>query len=662
MERSNTQPDEYTITTSANTSLNLLTDKLETDPPTEKKAPEFQQRLEALVEHLESQYVSKKSTQIRSFTNQPERVNISSDNSISTSQSQNALEEENFSSFKVSIIRPFLDVKSIQLLRASIPNAVTNIPDEECTFWYYRLPIATFSGEIDMSANTPPDQPTPTPNIQGYTGATFEEDGIITPQVSVLGISQVFQGSPGPGYILYRCSGPVTGFAAGSRVTIAGVSPAGYNGTFNVYSVIGPGSPNDFVVVANFGAATLSGATVTMVITDTINWGTVPYTVKSSTGSIRGYFTYPNAFGAEDIHDNEDLSGGVVGTIVRGASGLFLPAPSYEYLHMIRLLPSNYKAELFDNQFNQDTDLPPTSEYGYNRTFTDYNDLASELAKSCLADPALDSAEALNRTFPIFIPGDISLIFNQTLNKFILKGNNQYDLSGSKQYCAYLSAGYEDENLWVLGEADLPTEVISAPTLEYYTTNIEGSDHIYVRGIKGQPYKIFRTLNLRLGFTWNGLTASISSKFPLDLTALSSTDTNASTLVSFLNRLRSIPLYFSNLVPPAPPLLLQTNPQEIDTYTADSYANLVYTNTVSLYADFTGGSTYDSMKNTQLLACVPMNASNLGVTFYNTSIFCPLTKISDQIYDIEIRMETDTGAPYTIPNSCIVSLELALTY
>ena len=180
-----------------------------------------------------------------------------------------------------------------------------------------------------------------------------------------------------------------------------------------------------------------------------------------------------------------------------------------------------------------------------------------------------------------------------------------------------------------------------------------------MRGIRGQPYKIYRTLNQRLGFTWNGLTASISGNFPINLTALESVLNNASTVVTFLNRLRSIPIYYSGLVPS---LLLQTNPQEIDTYTADSYANLVYTNTVSLYADFTGGSTYDSMKNTQLLACVPMNASNLGVTFYNTSIFCPLTKISDQIYQIEVRMLTDTGSPYNIPNSCIVSLELALTY
>ena len=124
--------------------------------------------------------------------------------------------------------------------------------------------------------------------------------------------------------------------------------------------------------------------------------------------------------------------------------------------------------------------------------------------------------------------------------------------------------------------------------------------------------------------------------------------------------MRPIPTYFFIDAPIS--IIRGTGPFGNSEYTADGYANLVYTNTVSLYADFTGASTYDSMTNTQLLACVPMNASNLGVAFYNTSLYCPLTKISDQIYEIEIRMLTDTGSPYVIPNSCIVSLELALTY
>jgi hypothetical protein len=556
-----------TEVTSANTEINTLTDALENPTPLEapvRDVESFYNRLDSLMEHLETTNAQKKQN-IRSFTNQPERVCISSDNDINTSQTQNAVEEQSFSSFKVTIARPFLDVKSIQLLRASIPNAVTNIPDEECTFWYYRLPTATFSGQITITT-------APT-----YTNAAFTLAGVIT-------------------------------------------------GT-----------------------------------TDTIHWETFPYTLQTAAGVIRGYFAPPAANpGTVSIYSSITLQGATIGSITRSSS-LFMPAPAAKYLHMVRLLPSYYKAELFESAFGQDTDLPPNSRYGFNKTFGDYEDLAAELAKSCSADPAYDIATNLSVAFPIFIPNDISLTYNSTLNKFIFTGNNSYNAGNTIKFFSYLSAGYLDPLLWVTGQANSGSDVVSAPTLfDYLTTDFPG-DYNYIRSINGQPYQLYRTLNLRLGFTWNGTISQISGFFPINITALEAGQVNASLLAVFLNRLRPVPGYYDTglLTGPA---VGQTSPTTTDIYTADSYANLVFTNTVSLYADFTGGSTYDSMANTQLLACVPMNASNLGVTFYNTTLYCPLTKISDQIYDIEIRMLTDTGLPYVVPNSAIVSLELALTY
>ena len=662
---SDTQPEEVP---SVNTEINALTDKLEA-PPTEddtgpiKDVTTFWTRLDSLLTNLEETESTKKKPAFKSFTNQPERVNISSDNDISTTQSQNNITEQTFSSFKVDIARPFLEVKSIQLLRASIPNAVTNIPDEECTFWYYRLPTKAFTGALTITAPAPPNQPTPTPNIQGYTGASFPYlGGEIIPQVASLGISQVFVSSPGPGYITYRCSGAVTGLAAGGRVTIDGVSPSGYNGTFNVYSVPGGGFPNDFVVVANFGAATLSGATVTITITDTIDFSTTPYRVANSVGGTRGYFLPPSALnGITNIYPNwtkeTGVTGDPIGAITR-YSDFYLPPLSNEYLHMIRLLPSYYKAELFDPEQDEDDEQPPNNRYGFNRTFTDYQDLATELANSCAADPSYETSLKYGTPFPIFEPNDISITYNSTLNKFIFKGNNDYDYFSETQLSSYLSAGYEDPLLWQ--SIDPEYYPINAYSLQLFTTAVSSGfgDFPLLSGINGQPFKINRTLNLRLGFTWNGVYSD--SLFPINTTELIDSQARpASITITFLNRLRPVPEYFFIA---APAIYGGTGPFGNTEYTADYYANLVYTNTVSLYADFTGGATYDSMANTQLLACVPMNASNLGVAFYNTSLYCPLTKISDQIYEIEIRMLTDTGSPYVIPNSCIVSLELALTY
>jgi hypothetical protein len=578
MERSDTQPDEEI--TSANTEINALTDKLEVPVEATPDAPvkdvqTFWTRLDSLMTHLEESNQHKSKDKLRSFTNQPERVCISSDNDINTSQTQDAINEQSFDSFRVAIKRPFLDVKSIQLLRASIPNTVTNIPDTECVFWYYRIPTATFNGTVTMTT---------------------------APTYSLL---------------------PIT--AGGNAIT----------GT-----------------------------------TDIIRWDTVPYSVCNSAGIARGYFFAPSLAGTSvNVFESPTLTGTVIGSVSRNSganSGLYMPAPSYQYLHMIRLLPSTYKVELFDAASGQDTDLPPNSSYGWNKTFTDYQDLASELFKSCQADPAYDSSIDAGLSFPLFIPNDITLSFNQTLNKFIFTGNNAFVTVSTNdyQFATYLSAGFEDPILWNTALANTNSSIwfltpISAPQLFIYTASPGNSDFNFIYGAGGQPYQQYRTLNLRLGFTWNGLISQIAGYFPVNIAGIQGIITAPSVITSYYNRLRPVPEYIDQAVPP---LLSATTPYLVKFYTADSYANLVYTNTVSLYADFTGGSTYDSMANTQLLACVPMNASNLGVTFYNTTLYCPLTKISDQIYEIEIRMLTDTGVPYVIPNSAIVSLELALTY
>lgn len=80
-----------------------------------------------------------------------------------------------------------------------------------------------------------------------------------------------------------------------------------------------------------------------------------------------------------------------------------------ENLHMVRLLPSWYKPEL----------NPNSPLYGFNKTFVDYQDLAATLAKSCLNDP-IDGYNSL------FVPGDISLLYDESINKFKFDGNNVY--------------------------------------------------------------------------------------------------------------------------------------------------------------------------------------------------------------------------------------------
>ena len=72
-----------------------------------------------------------------SFVNQPERIQISSQQDVNDYDPTTLVSYYNF---KVVLPRPALNVKSVQLARASIPIATPNIPDTETTFWYYALP------------------------------------------------------------------------------------------------------------------------------------------------------------------------------------------------------------------------------------------------------------------------------------------------------------------------------------------------------------------------------------------------------------------------------------------------------------------------------------------------------------------------------------------
>ena len=85
-----------------------------------------------------------------SFLFQPERLAISSNQDISPStQVSNFITQfvsnsghipaESYRGFRVTLRRGLVNVKSLQLLSAIIPQAFTNFPDDEVVFFYYKL-------------------------------------------------------------------------------------------------------------------------------------------------------------------------------------------------------------------------------------------------------------------------------------------------------------------------------------------------------------------------------------------------------------------------------------------------------------------------------------------------------------------------------------------
>lgn len=93
----------------------------------------------------------------RSFIYQPERVSINSRRSLLQSTNQIINYPDFYYQFQSELKTPLLRIKKMELLRATIPNAVTNIPWSQGVFFYYKIPtIGAFADyEPDYSLLDP---------------------------------------------------------------------------------------------------------------------------------------------------------------------------------------------------------------------------------------------------------------------------------------------------------------------------------------------------------------------------------------------------------------------------------------------------------------------------------------------------------------------------
>ena len=124
--------------------------------------------------------------------------------------------------------------------------------------------------------------------------------------------------------------------------------------------------------------------------------------------------------------------------------------------------------------------------------------------------------------------------------------------------------------------------------------------------------------------------------------------------------MRPIPLYLAysaeeGFTPQEQAVLTQV-------YTAEGYANLVYTSIVSVYATIVGGSTLNTQRSTNLLAIVNMNAGNLGVGYYQHYIDDALKVYDSDIYTIGIELRDEMDEPYYLTNNAICTFTMKLTY
>ena len=94
----------------------------------------------------------------------------------------------------------------------------------------------------------------------------------------------------------------------------------------------------------------------------------------------------------------------------------------------------------------------------------------------------------------------------------------------------------------------------------------------------------------------------------------------------------------------------------------DSFPNLVYTNTVSVYLSFLSGASLTSNNRHNLLAVVPVQAQPLAVNNYIAATSNLLTKLSQTIQNIVVELRDDNDQPFYLPDSAQTSLELSFSY
>ena len=459
----------------------------------------FWERLDEVLVNLEG---TKDLSQVpaRPFLNQPDRVYISSNDDQSQAVAQMDTQEQSFSEFNVTLTKPLLGVKSIQLVSATIPQGGLSIPDQECVFWYYKIAPA----DID---NNPLFIPTNLYYVRLLPSYYKPE---LVYNYSITG---------------YKEWVSTTTYGNGSHVT--------YNG-FQYISIQ-----------------------------------------------------------AGNLNKKPDLQ------------------------------PSWWTEEA-------DIEVDAATTYGFNRSFVDVADLQTQLVKACAHDPLYSyyQNQGGEPTTYRFLPNEVIISAGSD-------GLFEIEFLDDANY--YIAAGYNDPNV-TTGMQALYSRTGSKDFLSLMPSSY------------GQPFTIGRTLNLRLGFTWDG-----NNRGPINNFGPTYNDST----VTLMNRFRPIP-YDENIIG-GTGLINLRNITVLTVYSADAPPNLVLSNRILIYADFVGPSSTGSGNNESLL-CSVANAGTLGVLNYMATFHNPLTKVAPEIYTIGIRMRSDTLMPYTLPNSAIVGIELAIQY
>jgi hypothetical protein len=554
--------------------------------------------MDDLLDELEEAQQNDTAHLFKSRVSQPTLISLSSANAVQTGSSGS------FSKLSFELPRPALNIDTIQLVEAVIPQCVPSLPDNSLVFWYYRL--SEYSGKVPNSENLYFVRLLPSyykPEfIQGFYGQnkTFNTyQDLATSLVSACSQDLALDNLNYSGTAGYDVR------FLPNEISLP------YNATYNKFQMVGTSA------TLQLAYKQYSGATAYLT-NDVVFFGSLTYVaLVPTTGVTPG--TNPAVWkrvNAEIVAPYSATTPYGVGRYVRSANLLY---KSILASTGIAVSNTTYWTQIIEAQ-----------QINYRYLIAGYT------------DP--------NLVQPTYRPWNPYALFES--GAIVRYKGIDYSANYQNVGSAPPSAAWS-----VSGVAPLITALKDcSPALDMYERGSfdSGSRLPFPEGVPGQQTTKRRTLASLMGFTWNGimtpsLLANIQPQSYLNYIATENT--------LLYNRLRPVPLYTTSL---GSGLGLPTS-IATQTYTAEGYCNLVYSSIIHLYATIVGGSTLNTEQNTNLLATGTMSCGNLGVSFFNALNDNPLPVFGD-LYSVGIEMKDENNDPYELTNNAVVSLVLKIRY
>lgn len=595
----------------------------------------------------------------RSLLNQPNLVSLHSSDADFEGSSTG------FSSLNFSLPRPILQASSIELTHSVLPQCVQNIPDTAITFWYYRL--SSYKGNVPNANNL---------YFVRLLPSYYKPEFISS---EVFGFNKTFNSYTDLAIELQKsCTTDLAFVNLKEQVTSEDSNLYKLQYLPNDISLLYNESINKFQMNGNNANVEMAfkvwDATLTYALNEVVSFGSKTYISLQNPNINNDPREIDSLFWKQNYVDIVDEFDGTTpyrqGQYVSYQSELYIARqntigqspPDVNPTDWDDSMPSNFYKYLVTG-FRD----PIVAQVQANGRLLWNKDNLFEFGESVEYEGNFYRALKQNKSFEPFlvltVPASWNNVIQYEKDDLVFFGTS---FKASKRNINSAPSTFSDDWIEIMWEQssqiDTPIIGLNSISSEFDMTDqfLGVSQYPFPNAIPGQPFvkNPKRLLNSILGFTWNGI------MLPESLANIDSTITTAvskdNSQTELFNRIRPIQQYFKRYTTLSLGGLQENIAKSL--FTAEGYANLVYTNIISIFASIVAGSSLNTTTNTGLLGVCAMNTGNLGISFFQQGTVAPLTIHNADIYSILLYFQDEVGDPYFFTNNANLSFTLKVDY